>query len=195
MKDELLDIVKKGGIAIIPTDTVYGIVCDALNEESVRRVYEIKNRDYSKAMIILVSDEDMLKKYVSNISPLEQEIINKYWPGPLTIIFKKKNIPNIVTSNTDEIGIRMPKDEALINLIKRLDKPIVATSANISSQKTITNVSLLEKEIKDLVYDIEDDGTIENESSTIIKVINNNEVKIIRHGKLASILSREYNCI
>ena len=68
MKDELLDIVKKGGIAIIPTDTVYGIVCDALNEESVRRVYEIKNRDYSKAMIILVSDEDMLKKYVSNIS-------------------------------------------------------------------------------------------------------------------------------
>lgn len=193
MNEDLFNIIKNGGIAVIPTDTVYGIVCDALNEESVRRIYEIKNRDYSKAMIVLVSDFEMLNKFVADISDVEQRLINNFWPGPLTIIFKKKNIPDIVTANKEEIGIRMPNDEKLLELIKKIGKPIVATSANISSQETITNVSMLEDKIKYTVDYICDAGTIVNESSTIIKILDN-KVKIIREGILSEKIKKYFDC-
>ena len=87
--DELVNILKAGKLAIIPTDTIYGIVADATNEDAIKKVYEVKQRDYNKPLIILVSSIKMLKNYVKDISSIEENLIKKYWPGKLTILFKK----------------------------------------------------------------------------------------------------------
>lgn len=180
--NSLVNILNNSGIAVIPTDTVYGLVGDATNENVIKKVFLIKQRENSKPLLILISNFDMLKKYVKNISPLELEIINKFWPGPLTIIFQnKKNLSAILTANKSEIAIRMPNDERLLDLINKLDKPIIATSANIAHKKTITSIDLLEDKIKNNVDYIYDGGFLEDNPSTIIKVIDN-KVIIVRDG-------------
>ena len=180
--NSLVNILNNSGIAVIPTDTVYGLVGDATNENVIKRVFLIKQRENSKPLLILISNFDMLKKYVKNISSLELGIINKFWPGPLTIIFQnKKNLSDVLTANKSEIAIRMPNDERLLDLINKLDKPIIATSANIAHKKTITSIDLLEDKIKNNVDYIYDGGFLEDNPSTIIKVIDN-KVIIVRDG-------------
>ena len=180
--NSLVNILNNSGIAVIPTDTVYGLVGDATNENVIKRVFLIKQRENSKPLLILISNFDMLKKYVKNISSLELGIINKFWPGPLTIIFQnKKNLSDVLTANKSEIAIRMPNDERLLDLINKLDKPIIATSANIAHKKTITSIDLLEDKIKNNVDYIYDGVFLEDNPSTIIKVIDN-KVIIVRDG-------------
>lgn len=190
-QDELLEALKNGDIAIIPTDTVYGLVGDATNEETIKKVYDIKQRDKDKPLLILVSDLEMLKEYVDYINPLEKEIINKYWPGPLTMILKKSNkVSNSLTSfNT--IGIRIPDDVNLRDLIKKLNKPIFSTSANISGEETITNINMLEENIKKQVKFIVDGGTINNDPSSIIKV-ENNKIIFLREGLISNKIKKEF---
>ncbi len=142
-------------------------------------------------MIILVSDIDMVNEYVAFLSSLEKDIIKKYWPGPLTIILKKKNISDIVTASLDEIGIRLPDNESLQELIKKIGRPIIATSANISSKETINEIKWLEDSIAKNVDYIYNGGLIENQSSTIIKVIND-KIKIIRSGDISKKIIDDY---
>ncbi len=191
-RKELVPILRNGGIAIIPTDTVYGIVCDALNEEAVKKVYSIKKRDFSKPMIILVADYEMLKKYTKSINDLEEELIDTYLPGKMTIILEKSDlIPSIVTAFREEIGIRIPDNENLKLLIKELNRPIIATSANISSNATITNINFLEENMKDNVDYIYDGGTIKGFASTIVKVLDD-KIAIIRDGDLGLTIREKF---
>ena len=183
---QVVNILKNGGVIVIPTDTVYGLACDALNIDAVDKIYKLKQRNYSKPMVVLVSDKDMLKKYTSSINKLEEELINEYLPGPMTIVLKKSNlIHDIVSSNKDTIGIRIPNNKELIDIIKQLDKPIVATSCNISNEDVITNISILDESIKNNVDYIYDGGVINRDSSTIVRV-KDNKVEILRKGSLAT---------
>lgn len=191
--NSLVNILNNSGIAVIPTDTVYGLVGDATNENVIKKVFLIKQRENSKPLLILISNFDMLKKYVKNISSLELGIINKFWPGPLTIIFQnKKNLSDVLTANKSEIAIRMPNDERLLDLINKLDKPIIATSANIAHKKTITSIDLLEDKIKNNVDYIYDGGFLEDNPSTIIKVIDN-KVIIVRDGIISKDIKNYFN--
>lgn len=184
-----------GGIGVIPTDTVYGLVCDALNIDSVDKIYKLKKRDYNKPLVILISNIEMLKRCVKNINELEFDIINRYWPGELTIVFKKSNyIPDIVAGGTDEIAIRMPNNIELIELINSIDRPLVATSANVSSKETITNIEMLEDSIKNNIDFIIDGGNINNNASTIIKVIDN-KIKVYREGNISKDIIYAYKDI
>lgn len=184
-----------GGIGVIPTDTVYGLVCDALNIDSVDKIYKLKKRDYNKPLVILISNIEMLKRCVKNINELEFDIINRYWPGELTIVFKKSNyIPDIVAGGTDEIAIRMPNNIELIELIDSIDRPLVATSANVSSKETITNIEMLEDSIKNNIDFIIDGGNINNNASTIIKVIDN-KIKVYREGNISKDIIYAYKDI
>lgn len=106
-KDSITKIaksIKAGEVLVLPTDTVYGIVSDAFNGEAVRKIYELKNREYSNPMSVVVSNIEMVKKVAKNISETEKKIIEKFLPGALTIIFEKSNmIPDIVTSGLNTI--------------------------------------------------------------------------------------------
>lgn len=102
--EKIKELIKSGGVIVIPTDTVYGMACDALNEKAVRRIYDLKKRDLGKPMNILVSNIDMIKKITFPLSNIETQIINNFMPGALTIILKKNDvIPDVVTSGLDTI--------------------------------------------------------------------------------------------
>ena len=145
---EAKEVIKMGGIIIAPTDTVYGIIADALNEKAVEKIYEIKKRKKSNPLSILVSNKDMLKKVVKKVSFEEEKIINRFFPGAITLIFEKnEQIPDIVTSGLDTVGIRMPNDKFLLNVIELLGSPIVATSLNLAGEESKTNLDNISQEI------------------------------------------------
>lgn len=184
--EEITKVLNEGGVVVCPTDTVYGILCDATNIGSVRRIYKLKQRIHSKPMIVLASNVEMIEKYCTDINDLERKLINTYAPGELTIILKKSNlIPDIVTANMDSVGIRIPNDSNLLDIINRLNRPIVSTSANVSNMDTITSIDLLEESIKINVDYVYDGGYINRDPSTIVKV-ENNKIKILRDGSLSN---------
>ncbi len=191
--DELINILKDGNIAIIPTDTTYGIICDATNEEAVKKVFLAKKRDFNKPLIILASNIEMVYKYTKEISPLEEEIIKNFWPGPLTILLKKNNlISDLITANSPLVGIRIPLNKDLQELIESLNKPIVATSANISGEGVITDVTKISKELRQKIPYIVKGNKISSIPSTLIKVNDNKQIVILREGIMASQIKEKF---
>ena len=182
---EIVDVIKAKQLAIVPTDTVYGIIGDALDEAVIHKVY-------SKPLILMVSDISMLKKYVLEINDLEQRLIERFWPGKLTILFKKNElISDLITSGSDLVGIRFPDNKELVDVIKKLDKPLISTSCNISTRDVITNVSLIEKELLDKISYVYDCGEMSDVSSTIVQVVDN-KINILREGELVSLIKEEF---
>ncbi len=186
MEEKLIRLINEGKLIIMPTDTIYGIIGDATKEEVIEKVYEVKERNHNKPLLILVSNMEMLKELTLEIPELTKKIINKFWPGPLTILFKKSNkVSNKLTANSPYIAIRMPNDKRLLNIMDKIGKPLISTSANISSHDAIMNPNQLEKRMREKIDYIVEEGTIENEASTLIK-IENNHIEILREGALAS---------
>ncbi len=116
-------IIKAGGIVILPTDTVYGIVSDSFNEEAVKKIYDLKLRDSGNPVSIVVANKEMIKSVTDEITEIEEKIIEKFFPGALTIILKKNNkMSDLITSGKDTVGIRMPKVEFLLELVSKVRK-------------------------------------------------------------------------
>ncbi len=183
--DYIVNVLKNNGVVLLPTDTIYGLMCDATNIEAVDKIYRMKNRDYSKPMLILVSNIDMLNKYCKVENGTEKMLIDKYFPGEMTIILKRKeDIPLLVTSGKDTIGVRIPNNKELLSIISKLDRPLVSTSANISNSINITSIDLLDERIKKEADYIYDGGVVNNNASTVVKV-DDNKVVILREGNLS----------
>ncbi|XRO75566.1 L-threonylcarbamoyladenylate synthase [Methanocaldococcus sp. 28A] len=182
-RENILNFLKKeilnGKIIICGTDTLYGISANALDEYAVKKVYEIKKRDFNKPLSICVKDKKEIEKY-AYINELAKKIIDKYLPGPLTIILKKKPlIPDIVAK--DYIGIRIP-DEPVIRELSIV--PLTTTSANISGKESPTSLDDIDGEILKKVDYIVDIGKCKySKPSTIIK-IENNKITPIREGAI-----------
>ena len=191
-KKKIVDEIKKGNLVITPTDTVYGIMADATNIKDIERVYECKQRDEKKPLLLLVGSINMLKKYTKNLNHLEEEIIQKYLPGKLTILLHKNDkVNDKITSGTDLVGIRIPNNKELIQIINEIGNPVISTSANISGQNTITNPKEIKKELLKHISYVEDAGIINNEPSSIIK-IENEKITIIRKESVAIQMMKDY---
>ena len=177
---------KLGNIGVFPTDTVYGVGCDSLNKNAIKSLYEIKERNLNKPINILVSNMKMVKKFVKEISPIEQKLIDNFWPGSLTIVFDKSNIvPDILTSNLNTIGVRMPNNKICLDIIETFGHPLAMSSANIADMPPNTNLENLLIDFNNKVdFIIANDQGINNIPSTIIKV-KNNEIKLIREGSIS----------
>ena len=129
-----LEVLGRGGTILFPTDTIWGIGCDATNAAAVDKIYSLKKRDRSKPLIVLASDLPMIKEYVAQVHP-KLETLLEFHTRPLTIIYNfKKGLPSNVISKDNTIGIRIPQDNFCRKLIAAFGKPIVATSANISNE-------------------------------------------------------------
>lgn len=190
--EEIAKILSEGKLAILPTDTVYGIVGDATNIETIEETYRVKKRPYTKPLIIMVSSLEMLNEYTKELSPLEQDLINHYWPGPLTILLpKNEKVSEKITNNSPLVGIRFPDNKDLNAIMNTLNKPLISTSANITGTETITNISMLEKDMADQIPYIYDGGEIKNPPSTIVKV-EEGKVIILREGYLTNSLKETY---
>lgn len=184
--DELMkvaDSIKEGKIVVFPTETVYAIGVNGLDEKAIKRLYKVKQRDMTKPINLIVSSLEMIEMVAKDITPLEYKIIKAFLPGPLTIILKKKDIvPNILTNNGDTVGIRMPLNDIALKLSKYSSLPIAAPSANISNRPSGTNIKSIYNDFYNNVDIYIDDGESElGVASTIVKV-ENNEIKILRQG-------------
>ena len=173
LKEEILN----GKIIICGTDTLYGISANALNENAVKKVYEIKRRDFSKPLSICVKDKEDIEKY-AYVNDLAKKIIDKFLPGALTIILKKKQIiPDVVAK--DYIGIRIP-DEDIIRELSVV--PLTTTSANISGKESPTSIDEIDREVLEKVDYVVDIGKCKHSKpSTIIK-IEDDKIIPIREG-------------
>ncbi|WP_412984424.1 L-threonylcarbamoyladenylate synthase [Pontimicrobium sp. IMCC45349] len=177
-----LKILKEGGLILYPTDTVWGIGCDATNEEAVAKVYELKKRVDSKALICLVTDDRMLSKYVASIPEAAKSII-EISETPTTIIYEKaQNLASNLIAQDKTIAIRIPDHEFCYRLTRKLNGAIVSTSANISGQPTPQSFKEISPEILkgvDYVVNLQREKKT-GKSSSIIKLNNDGQVKIIR---------------
>lgn len=185
MLEKAAELIKQGKIVIFPTETVYGIGTNGLDENAVRRLYEVKKRPLNKPISLLVSDMTMVDSIAKDITEIEYKIMEKFFPGPLTIILKKKDIiPGILTAGKDTIGIRMPSGEIARKLVETAGVPIAAPSANISGEPSGTNLRKIMRHFEGKVDYCIDGGESElGISSTIIQVIEGN-VKILRQGSI-----------
>lgn len=182
---EIATEIKKGKIVIFPTETVYGIGTNALDEQACNKIFEIKGREKEKPLIVLISDKNMLNTIAKEINEIEKKLIEKFWPGPLTIVLQKKeNIPYIVTAGKEEVSVRMTSGKIAQKLVQEADIPIVAPSANLSGKPTGVNPKDIVKDFEDTADYMIDCGIIESElTSTVVKVIEN-KIHVIREGKI-----------
>lgn len=178
--------IRNGKIVVFPTETVYGIGTNGLNETSVQKLYEIRKRPTTKPISLLVSDINMVQKYAKSISDIEYKIMNAFFPGPLTILLKKSDIvPNITTANSDFVGIRMPDSNIAKSLVSYAGVPIATPSANIAGHPSGTNISSIMSDFKDTVdYFIDGGESKLGQASTVIRVDNGVPV-ILREGTIS----------
>lgn len=183
---EVANALKKGKIVVFPTDTVYGIGTNAYDKDACERIYEVKGRPKNKPLSVLISDISMLKEMVEDISPIEQKMIDIFWPGPLTIKFKKKAgvLPNVVSAGDEYIRIRLINESLVHKIIKNSGVPIVAPSANLSGSLTGTKIENIVKELGGKVDYILDCGDIESDTVSTIVQVEDGQVIIIREGKI-----------
>jgi L-threonylcarbamoyladenylate synthase len=177
--------IKNGKLVLFPTETVYGIGADGLNENAVKNIFIAKGRKQDNPLILHISDIKMIDKIAKNVSNIEQKLISAFFPGPFTIILERQDIvPDIVTGGLNTVGIRMPSNEIAKELIKLADTPIAAPSANISGRPSGTNVTDIFNELQDKVDTIIDGGECKiGVESTVVRVINNIP-HILRPGKI-----------
>ena len=177
--------IKEGNIVLFPTETVYGIGANALDENAVNKIFEAKGRASDNPLIVHISNIDMLYNLVKEVGQVEQKLINNFWPGPLTIIFDRKEcVPNVVTAGLNTVGVRMPSNEVARKLIEIAKTPIAAPSANISGKPSGTKIEDIIDELDGKVDYILDSGMVDiGVESTVVRVIDN-KVHILRPGKI-----------
>ncbi len=178
-----LDVLQKGGVILYPTDTIWGLGCDACNENAVKRIYDIKKRDDSKSMLVLMENAALLDRYVEEVPEIAFDLI-EVTDKPLTIIYDgAKNLAKNLIAEDGSIGIRITAEAFSSELIRRFKRPIVSTSANISGNPSPACFDEISPEILDAVdYVVKyrQDDTKKAVPSSIMRLGRGGEIKIIR---------------
>lgn len=180
--EEVIQILKSGGTILYPTDTIWGIGCDATNVNAIQKIYEIKKREPSKSLIILVESEKRLQDLV-DVPEMAWEIMDLS-DKPVTIIYDQpRGLPKILLAEDGSIGIRLVKNKFLKKLISGLNQPLVSTSANLSGDPSPLSFSDISPSIinqVDFVAEQQHDEVSPYEGSSIIRIWNDGRIKVIR---------------
>ena len=177
-------IVSNGGLVVYPTDTVYGLGCDPFNVKAVKRVFRVKG-DRKKPLPILACSVADLEK-IARLSDVARKIAAKFWPGPLTVIVPKKPaLPDIVTNDLDSVGVRVPKHDMAIQLIRLSEGLLVGTSANKTGQKPACTASEALEQLGEEVDVVLDGGKALLEEPSTVADLTTEEPKILREGPVA----------
>jgi L-threonylcarbamoyladenylate synthase len=181
MDRKISEIIKKGGVGVLPTDTLYGIVGSAFSKIAVDKIYDLKSRSERKSLIILISSIDDLKKFGVEITETAEKFIKKYWPGKVSIVFPFHN-PKLfyLDKMNGTLAFRLPKKGDLINLIKETG-PLVAPSANPEGVTPAEDIDEARAYFDDKIDFYVDGGKIESEPSTLVK-IDGDKIEILREG-------------
>lgn len=180
--EKALEVLKNGGIILYPTDTIWGIGCDATHVEAIQKVFDLKKREKNKSMIVLVESERRLQDLV-DVPEMAWQIIDLS-EKPVTIVYENpRMLPKELLAEDGSIGIRLVKDDFCKSLIRKLNKPLVSTSANFSGDKSPLKFSDISQELIDAVdYAVEEnrEKISQYSGSSVIKIWNNGRVKVLR---------------
>lgn len=177
------NIIDNGGLVAFPTETVYGLGASAYNEKAIKKIFEVKGRPLDNPLIVHISNLNQINEITNCLNENARKIIDKFWPGPITIILKKSSkVPDIVSAGLDSVAIRMPKNKIALSLIEK-SGPIVAPSANISGKPSPTNASHVIDDLNGKIDCIIAGGNVNvGIESTIIDLTE--EPTILRPGKI-----------
>ena len=171
-----------GQVVGFPTETVYGLAIVYDSKEAFDKLYEIKNRSINKPISMMVANKQVLET-VSYIDDNSKKVIEAFMPGALTIILKaKEDLPEFVTFNQETIGVRIPTNDVALNILKKVNKPLLVTSANISSEPSLIKASDVYNKFNGLIASLIDEDAINGISSTVVDV--RNDIKIYREGPI-----------
>lgn len=175
-------LIQNGELVAFPTETVYGLGADAFNTRAVEKIYQMKGRPSNNPLIVHIADKDDLKNLTDNVPPIAKVLIDRFWPGPLTLILKKRSeVPNITTGGNDTVAVRMPDNSIALELIRRSKTLIAAPSANISGKPSATHHDHVKRYFGDKVFVIEGGSTQIGLESTVVD-LTTDIPKILRLG-------------
>ncbi|HEL9634677.1 TPA: threonylcarbamoyl-AMP synthase [Streptococcus suis] len=182
--DKLRTILESGGAVVLPTETVYGLFAQALNEEAVNRVYQLKQRPRDKAMNLNVSNLNDIYFFSQNPPFFLEKLYNSFMPGPLTIILKaNKNVPFWVNSGLDTVGFRLPNHEKTLQLIRETG-PLIGPSANVSGRESGKEFTKLLSQFSEKLEGVADDNALTGIDSTILD-LSGPKARILRQGAIS----------
>ena len=182
---DAVKILKAGGIIAYPTESFYALGAMAMNEKAVKKIFDIKNRPYGKPLPLIVNDTQSLLIAVKKIPDHATILINKFWPGPLTIIFEaRKEVPVLITGESRNVAARVPGESAALQIAKSIKVPITATSANLSSMPPAINAEEVLSYFGDKIDLILDGGQAPGGKPSTILDVTVTPVRILREGSI-----------
>lgn len=175
-----------GGVIIYPTETIYGIGANALEPKIVERVYDAKERRKSNPILVLIPDRSSLDELALEVPEVADELMSRFWPGPLTIVFKCTPIVSkILTAGSGKIGIRISSDEFCRELLNICKIPITSTSANLSGEPDPNSISMINRKVLDAVDLIVDAGTLISQTPSTVVDVTKGRIELVREGAIA----------
>ncbi|HIE65440.1 MAG: L-threonylcarbamoyladenylate synthase [Nitrospira sp.] len=191
-------VIRKGGVVAFPTDTYYGLAVNPFDTDALVRLFEMKGRDRSNPILLLVSSVEMLQPLVAEILPLAKKAMARFWPGPLTLVFKgARELPDLLMGGTGKIGIRIPDARLAILLIEAVGLPITATSANLSGRNNPGSAADVEamlspdiRKIKNVLH-ILDGGLCGLTLPSTVLDVSESDPRVLREGAISRQRLRE----
>jgi len=182
-----VEYLKAGKVIAYPTETFYGLGVDVTNEKAVKRLYDLKRRDYGLPIAILVTDRPMLEEYVDKVADGVTNLIKAFWPGPLTILFPAgRKISKSLTTNTGKIGIRISSHPVATAIVREFGRPITTTSANLSGYPPSLDTKHVIKYFKDKIDCVIDGGESEPSRGSTVVDVAGDTMAIIRDGAISA---------
>lgn len=185
--DLAVSFLNDGQVIAYPTETIYGLGANALDRKAVKKIYDLKSRDYGLPIAILVADLVMLREVVADVSDRALNLMRKFWPGPLTILFPVSDvIPKGFVTNTGKIGIRISSHPVASAVVQRFGKPVTTTSANLSGFPPSLSVKHVQKYFAERIPCIIDGGECEPSRGSTVVDVADDTMRIIREGAISA---------
>lgn len=181
-----VDVVMAGGLLVFPTTGLYGLGADALNPVSVEKIYQVKQRDFSKPILVLVKDASELDRIAEKVPGAASALVDAFWPGGVTIILEASTkLPDELTGNTGKIGVRVPKHPVASALVNAFNGPITGTSANLSGQAGCSSVAGLDADLVQCVDMVLDAGPLKGGVGSTVVDVTSDPPRLLREGAVS----------
>lgn len=182
-----VDALKRGEVIVFPTETFYGLGADAFNEAAVEQIISLKGRSPDQTVSIIVADREMLNSVVTHVSPAAQKLMDRFWPGPLTLVLPaKKNLPALLLNRDGGIGVRISSHPLATRLARELGHPITATSANPSGREPARTVEEAMGYFSGKLGIFLDGGRLEGKKGSTVMDVSQDKIRIVREGEIPS---------
>jgi L-threonylcarbamoyladenylate synthase len=179
-------VILQGGIIAFPTETFYGLAADAGNEAALKKIFQVKKREEGKALLLLIAEKGWLKELVQDISPLAERLVNRFWPGPLTLVFQASpQISPLLTADTGKIGVRLSPHPVTQALVQAVGRAITGTSANLSGQPGILTAREVFQSLGDSLDAVLDGGKTAGGPGSTVLDVSDPSPRLIREGMIS----------